>query len=163
MKPINTSCVLILGVLTLFSISNANAGGCNFRTEKKAEIECLSDDKKCIDTKEKESLYKVDAQMFDNLGTALVQALVFFAVFGFFVYQNLFADSKPKISKLNPKKKRFLTRNNQLKNNLKKAYLKENLNLLKRIYQSKKRDYLGEKKKLLKKRLNQRKKVGLNR
>ena len=42
--------------------------------------------------------------MFDNLGTALVQALGFFAVFGFFVYQTLFADSKPKNSKSNPKK-----------------------------------------------------------
>ena len=42
--------------------------------------------------------------MFDNLGTALVQALGFFAVFGFFVYQTLFADSKPKNSKLNSKK-----------------------------------------------------------
>ena len=61
MKPINTSCVLILGVLALFSISNANAGGCSAHTEKIAEIECLSDDKKCIDTKENESLYKVEA------------------------------------------------------------------------------------------------------
>ena len=61
MKPIKTSYVLILGVLTLFSISNANAGGCSSYTDKKAEIECLSDDKKCIDTKEKESLYKVEA------------------------------------------------------------------------------------------------------
>ena len=43
--------------------------------------------------------------MFDNLGTALVQALGFFAVFGFFVYQTLFADSKPKKSKSIPKKK----------------------------------------------------------
>ena len=34
--------------------------------------------------------------MFDNLGTALVQALGFFAIFGFFIYQTLFADSKPK-------------------------------------------------------------------
>ena len=42
--------------------------------------------------------------MFDNLGTALVQALGFFAVFVFFVYQTLFADSKTKNSKLNPKK-----------------------------------------------------------
>jgi len=42
--------------------------------------------------------------MFDNLGTALVQALGFFAIFGFFVYQTLFADRKPKNSKLNPKK-----------------------------------------------------------
>ena len=42
--------------------------------------------------------------MFDNLGTALVQALGFFAVFGFFVYQTLFADSKAKNSKSNPEK-----------------------------------------------------------
>ena len=61
MKPINTSFALIIGILTLFSISNANASGCSSHYEKKAEIECLSDDKKCIDTKEKESLYKVEA------------------------------------------------------------------------------------------------------
>ena len=61
MKPINTLCALILGVLTLFSISNANAGGYTSHTEKKAEIECFFDDKKCIDAKEKELLYKVEA------------------------------------------------------------------------------------------------------
>ena len=61
MIPINTSCALILGVLTLFSMSNANAGGCSSHTEKKTEIECLSDDKKCIDTKENELLNKVEA------------------------------------------------------------------------------------------------------
>ena len=61
MKPINTSCFLILGVLTLFSISNANAVGCSSHTEKRGEIECLSDDKKCIDTQENESPYKVEA------------------------------------------------------------------------------------------------------
>ena len=61
MKSINTSCALILGALTLFSISSVNAGGCSSHTEKKAEIECLIDDKKCIEAKEKESLYKVEA------------------------------------------------------------------------------------------------------
>ena len=61
MKPINTLCVLILGMLTSFSISNANAGGCSSHTQKKAEMECLTDDKKCLDTKEKEALYKVEA------------------------------------------------------------------------------------------------------
>ena len=61
MKPFNTTCALILSVLTLFSISNANAGGCSSYTEKKTEIECLSDDKKCIDAKEKKSLYEVEA------------------------------------------------------------------------------------------------------
>jgi len=61
MKLINTSFLLILGVLAPFSISSANAAGCSSHTEKKAEIECLSDDKKCIDKKERESLYKVEA------------------------------------------------------------------------------------------------------
>ena len=61
MKPFNTSCALILGALPLFSIFTANAGGCSSPTEKMAEIECLSDDKKCIEAKEKESLYKVEA------------------------------------------------------------------------------------------------------
>jgi len=61
MKPIYPSFVLILGVLASFSISNANAAGCSSHTEKKAEIECLSDEKKCIDKKERESLYKVEA------------------------------------------------------------------------------------------------------
>ena len=61
MKTINTSCALFLGVLTFFSMSNANAGGCSSHTDKMAEIECLPSDKKCIDAKEKESLYKVEA------------------------------------------------------------------------------------------------------
>jgi len=62
MKHFNTnSCALLLGVLSSFLISNANAGGCSSHTEKKAEIECYSDDKKCIDAKEKELLYKVEA------------------------------------------------------------------------------------------------------
>jgi hypothetical protein len=61
MKPIYTSCALILGALTFFSISSSNAGGCSSHTEKMAEIDCLSDDKKCIEAKEKESLYKVEA------------------------------------------------------------------------------------------------------
>ena len=61
MKLFNNSCVLILGTLTLFSMSNVNAGGCSSHTEKKVEIECLSDDKNCIDAKEKELPYKVEA------------------------------------------------------------------------------------------------------
>jgi len=61
MKLFNTSCSFILGVLTMFSISSANAGGCSSHTEKKAEIECLSDDKKCLDSREKDPLYKVEA------------------------------------------------------------------------------------------------------
>ena len=61
MKLFNTSCSLILGVVTLLSISSANAGGYSSHNEKKAEIERLFDDKKCLDAKEKELLYKVEA------------------------------------------------------------------------------------------------------
>ena len=61
MKHFNSSFALIFGALSLFSISTANAGGCSYHTEKKAEIECLLDDKKCIDAKEKELLYKVES------------------------------------------------------------------------------------------------------
>ena len=61
MNTFRTPFVFILGSLTLFSVSTANAGGCSTHSEKKAEIECLSDDKKCIDAKEKELLYKVEA------------------------------------------------------------------------------------------------------
>ena len=61
MKFFKSKTSLILGTLTLFSISNANANGCSSYTEKKAEIECLSKDKKCIDSKEKDSLYQVEA------------------------------------------------------------------------------------------------------
>ena len=50
-----------LGSLSLFSISTANASGCSSHSEKNAEIEYLSDYRKCIDTKEKELLYKVEA------------------------------------------------------------------------------------------------------
>ena len=61
MISINTLCTLILGVLALFPISNASAGGCSSHTEKMAEIECMSDDEKCLDAKEKELLRKVEA------------------------------------------------------------------------------------------------------
>ena len=61
MKLFYTSCSLILGILTLFSISSANASGCSIHTDEKAEIECLSNDKKCLDAREKELLHKVEA------------------------------------------------------------------------------------------------------
>ena len=61
MKSFKTSCALILGALTLFSISTANSVGFNSHTEKKLEIKWLSGDKKFIDAKEKELLYKVEA------------------------------------------------------------------------------------------------------
>ena len=63
--------------------------------------------------------------MFDNLGTALVQALGFFAVFGFFVYQTLFADSKPKNSKPKPKKTKISDTKESIKKETKKGFIWE--------------------------------------
>ena len=87
--------------------------------------------------------------MFDNLGTALVQALGFFAVFGFFVYQTLFADSKPKNSKLNPKKTKLYDAKESIKKEPKKGLfnrksktVEENLTFQKKgIIWKKKRSY----------------------
>ena len=96
--------------------------------------------------------------MFDNLGTALVQALGFFAVL-VFVYQTLFADSKPKNSKSNPKKTKISDTKESIKKEPKKGLFNKKSKPVEENLQSKKRDYLGEKKKLLKKRLNQRKRL----
>ena len=59
MKPFRTSSAVVLGISTLFSVSNGNAGGCISRFDKKAEIECFSDEKKFIDTKENELSFEV--------------------------------------------------------------------------------------------------------
>ncbi len=87
--------------------------------------------------------------MFDNLGTALVQALGFFTVFGFFVYQTLFADRKPKNSKSNPKKIKISGTKESIKKQPKKGLFKrktkpveENLSVQKKgIIWEKKRSY----------------------
>ena len=88
--------------------------------------------------------------MFDNLGTALVQALGFFAVFGFFVYQTLFAESKSKNSKSNPKKTKISDKKELIKKDPKKGLFKrkstpveENLPVQKKgLFGRKKRSYL---------------------
>ena len=87
--------------------------------------------------------------MFDNLGTALVQALGFFAVFGFFVYQTLFADSKPKNSKSIPKKTKISDTKESIKKEPKKGLfnrksnpVEDNLTVQKKGYFFRRKDYL---------------------
>ena len=90
--------------------------------------------------------------MFDNLGTALVQALGFFAVFGFFVYQTLFADSKPKNSKLNPKKTKISEKESKKGLfNRKSKPVEENLPV-------KKKGLFGRKKEIVKEEIKPKKK-----
>ena len=45
--------------------------------------------------------------MFDNFGTAIVQAIGFFGIFVFFVYQLLSDAKKPNNTKLKPAKKKI--------------------------------------------------------
>ena len=61
MQPYNTLYPLISGVLTLLLIPSAKPADYSSHTQKNAEIECLSDDNRSIDAKEKELLYKVEA------------------------------------------------------------------------------------------------------
>ena len=89
--------------------------------------------------------------MFDNLGTALVQALGFFAVFGFFVYQTLFADSKPKKSKLNPLKTKISDKKESNKKEPKKGLfnrkskpVEENLTIEKKGLFGRKKEVINE-------------------
>jgi len=83
--------------------------------------------------------------MFDNLGTALVQALGFFAVFGFFVYQTLFADSKTKNSKLKPKKTKISDTKESIKKEPKKGLFQRKSKLVEENLPVKKKGLFGKK------------------
>ena len=88
--------------------------------------------------------------MFDNLGTALVQALGFFAVFGFFVYQTLFADSKPKNSKSNPKKTNISDKKESIKKEPKKGLFSRKSNPVEENLTIQKKGLFGRKKEIIK-------------
>ena len=88
--------------------------------------------------------------MFDNLGTALVQALGFFAVFGFFVYQTLFADKKPKNSKLNPKTTKISNTKKTIKKEPKKGLFNRKSKPVEENLQSQKKRLFWRKKEVIK-------------
>ena len=96
--------------------------------------------------------------MFDNLGTALVQALGFFAVFGFFVYQTLFADSKPKDSKLNPKKTKIPNTKESIKKETKKALFNRKSKPAEKNLTVQKKGLFGRKKEVVKEEIKPKKK-----
>ena len=96
--------------------------------------------------------------MFDNLGTALVQALGFFAVFGFFVYQTLFADSKTKNSKLKPKKTKISDTKESIKKDPKKGLFSRKSKPFEENLPIQKKGLFGRKKEVIKEEIKAKKK-----
>ena len=96
--------------------------------------------------------------MFDNLGTALVQALGFFAIFGFFVYQTLFADSKPKNSKSTPKKTKISDTKESFKKEQKKGLFNRKSKLAEENLTVQKKGLFGRKKEVIKEEIKPKKK-----
>ena len=96
--------------------------------------------------------------MFDNLGTALVQALGFFAVFGFFVYQTLFADNKPKNSKLSPKKIKNFEKKESIKKEPKKSLFNRKSKPVEENLPAQKKGLFGRKKEVIKEEIKSKKK-----
>ena len=96
--------------------------------------------------------------MFDNFGTALVQALGFFAIFGFFVYQTLFADKKNKFSKTILKKSKISDTKKSTEKIPKKGIFNRKSNPVEEIKPVQKRGLFGRKKELIKEDIKPKKK-----
>ena len=96
--------------------------------------------------------------MFDNLGTALVQALGFFAVFGFFVYQTLFADRKPKNSKSNLKKIKIADTKESIKKETKKGLFNRKSKPVEENLPAQKKRLFSRKKNIIKEEIKPKKK-----
>ena len=97
--------------------------------------------------------------MFDNLGTALVQALGFFAVFSFFVYQTLFADKKNKNSELNLKRTKNSDTKKSIKKEPKKGLFNRKLKPLDENLPVQKKGLFRRKKEVIKEEIKPKKKV----
>ena len=96
--------------------------------------------------------------MFDNLGTALVQALGFFEVFGFFVYKTLFADKKPKNSKINSKKTEISATKEIIKKEPKKGLFNRKSKPVEENLPVQKKGLFGRKKEVIKEDIKPKKK-----
>jgi len=96
--------------------------------------------------------------MFDNLGTALVQALGFFAVFGFFVYQTLFAERKPINSKLIRKETKISDTKKSIKQETNKGLFNRKSKTLEENQPVKKKALFGRKKEVIQEEIKPKKK-----
>ena len=54
------SVTIVASATNFFFMPNVYAGSCSSHMNKKAEVECLSNDKKCLDKKNKQNLIKVE-------------------------------------------------------------------------------------------------------
>ena len=83
--------------------------------------------------------------MFDNLGTAIVQAIGFFGVFGFFVYQ-LLSDGKKQINtQLKPARKKVSESKNVKDKTKKKGLFGSKKEPIKQELKPKKKGIFGRK------------------
>ena len=95
--------------------------------------------------------------MFDNLGTALVQALGFFAIFGFFVYQTLLADKKNKNLKINPIKTKISDSKKSIKKEPKKGLFNRKYKSVEENLPVQKKGLFGIKKEVIKEEIKPKK------
>ena len=96
--------------------------------------------------------------MFDNLGTALVQALGFFAIFGYFVYQTLFADKKIKNSQKKPIKTKISDSKESIKKEPKKGLFNRKSKSVEENLPVQKKGLFGRKKEVIKEEIKPKKK-----
>ena len=96
--------------------------------------------------------------MFDNLGTALVQALGFFAVFGFLVYHTLFSDRKPKNSNSTPRKTKISDTKKLIKKEPKKVLFNRKSKPVEENLPVQKKGLFGRKKEVIKEETKPKKK-----
>tara|TARA_B100000886_G_scaffold330593_1_gene281186 strand:- start:352 stop:654 length:303 start_codon:yes stop_codon:yes gene_type:complete len=88
--------------------------------------------------------------MFDNLGTALIQALGFFVIFGFFVYQTLFADKKNKNLNFDSKKTRISDSKKTIRKEPKKGLFNRKSKPIEENLPIQKKGLFGRKKEVIK-------------
>ena len=96
--------------------------------------------------------------MLDNLGTALVQALGFFVIFGFFVYQTLFADKKINTKKSNPKQINLSDKNKSLIKESKKGLFNRKSKPVEENFPVQKKGLFWKKKAVIKEEIKPKKK-----
>ena len=85
--------------------------------------------------------------MFDNLGTAIVQAIGFFGVFGFFVYQLLLDGKKPIKTQLKPARKKVNETKDLKYKTMKKGLFGRKIEPVKQELKPKKKGIFGRKEK----------------